>query len=127
MDKVVFPTWDEFSSKNKIFIDNDKYEGFSLKYHICENLYLILECRNEDCVLHNNRNLIHVMFGTPNGFSIAGKDYKFCLDGYYTAIYDALHWAKEFSNAFSSFRDTCCLGTTSLPALDVYKERFPEI
>ena len=101
-DKLVFPSYTQMCAMN----NEREYKGLELRIHMAENLYLRLECRNEDIILYNGKKKIYVAWCTHNCFPIASETYLNCKEGYDEALKFLFNTAKVFQKTFADFVDT---------------------
>lgn len=98
---VEFPTWNTIQKYN----DTTKYQGFEFKQNLAENLYVYIDCQNENALWSDKENVICFSFCNKANFPIASARYVYSEEGYYAGIRQLLEWANVFCETFKEFID----------------------
>ena len=97
--KIIFPSYEQVVASNNL----NRYKGWEFKVHMAENLYLYIDCQNENAIFPNKKPLICFRWCTNNEFPIATIKYENCEAGYYAGIEFLIKTAEAFQKAFGEF------------------------
>ena len=102
-NKFILPAYETIRQENQKYIDNKEYKGYQCKVHVCENLYLLIDCQNESFVVPNGQDIIRFAWSTCNEFAIASSRYVNTEAGYIAGCTDMINSAHLFAKAFAAF------------------------
>lgn len=103
MKEFKFPTWEEIVKGNKPFLEAKEYKGYHLQVQMEGNLYLLIDCQNNSCVIPTDKNVIRFAWATKNEFAITSVVYENCEPGYIMGCSHLINMADRFKKCFEEF------------------------
>lgn len=100
MMDVKFLSYQQLCTSN----DRSKYDGFTFKVNLTNDLYLLIKCRNNSVVFPHQEDDIKFAWCTKNEFPIASVAYLNCEAGYYAGIKFLMDTARQFEDALKNFQ-----------------------